>query len=213
MLFIRSWGRTFILLVLLVLGGLIGIFAPSAYLDYSFRGVIDGQSFGLRTQSTSTKSNLTVTGGLPYQRRQVREAYHRIEYPLDDLEIRVVIVDEDPYWDGFYDPLTERIFLCGTDAVDATLAHEIGHLVDFKYANGGDRHLYKKLRDLPPKTKWLETRALKAAWESNAGEDFASMFALLFNRRVKPEETYTLHPLPRNPRALRQFYLELPDER
>lgn len=208
---VRKFAPPITLISCLVIAALVIWLAPSVYQDICYRGVFDLYSLGFRFSHEENKPNLTIVGGTAAERRKVVKAYQRIEYPLKKIPVQVVIVDSDPEWEALFDPVTGKIYLCGTASVDVALTHEIGHLVEYHFMSPADRRYYVKLRKLPKDFKWTGNYSRSNPWERNASEDFAEEFALLFNRRVKTSEVFTSRPLQKNPTELRKFYLSLID--
>lgn len=186
--------------------------APPVYQDVCYRGIFDLQTFGFHFSHEENKPNLSIVGGTAVERGKVVEAYQRIEYPLEEIPIKVVIVESDPEWEAIFEPVTGKIYLYGTASVDVALAHEIGHLIERRFMSPADRDCYIKLRRLPKDFKWASNCGRSSPWEKSASEDFAEEFALLFNRRVKASEVFTSHPLQKNPTELRKFYLSLVED-
>lgn len=132
------------------------------------------------------------------------------DYPLADQRLDVAVSDRLPAGvEGVYDSITDRIYVRRSADLKRVIPHELGHLIDDRYANPADRSLYRSVRDLSPAIQWGGTRH-SDDWRLLAGEDFAETFALLFwERPLFSQESLTDFQSIDNPTALKNFFLNL----
>lgn len=178
----------------------------SAFTSYKLGGGLASLSV-----TKTTYENLFVHNATLEDKEDIVHAFQGIEYPTEEFQVNVVIVDGLRGADGMFDPLTRKIYLQRGKDFRYTLAHEIGHLLEVTQTDRGSRELYAQLRGLPPDAEWGGAYRGGSDWRSKASEDFAEVFANLFVAASNPGDIGTYYGIVDNEPKLRQYFLSLLD--
>jgi len=126
----------------------------------------------LATQPTVTAQ---ITG-TPEETVAIRNALAQLRLPrLPPLRIAVDSQDANA---GTFDVLNrdiviDRSVVGDPVALQSTVAHEVGHVVDAVYLDAAERRNYERFRHMPP----LNWRSPGLRWNRRPDEDFAECFA------------------------------------
>lgn len=152
-------------------------------------------------------------GSVEAQRRG-EEALASLKYPWRDLGYSIEFRDHQGRTLGTANSRTKRIVIYVKrdhthSALRVTIAHELGHALDFEHATTARRHDYRDIRELSQEARWYPCSGC-TDYRSHAG-DWAEVFAFWlagpddFRSEVagppSPEQLRRLGPLFQIPKA------------
>lgn len=129
------------------------------------------------------RNTVTVAGATPSEARAVNAALATLRYrPPSGSVTYGVTNDLGPQSSGDFASginliqVRRDVVRRGGAVLRQTLAHEIGHYVDFNLLTDRERARFYQLRKIPMKYLWIDTNQ---PWEQTPSEDFAEVFASL----------------------------------
>ena len=130
--------------------------------------------------TASTTSGSDAAGGSAHAQQRGEQALASLRYPWRELGYAVEFRDYQGGTLGTANSRTKRIVIYvkrdhSQDALRVTIAHELGHALDFEHATTGRRHDYRDIRGLSQSARWYPCDGC-TDYRSHAG-DWAEVFA------------------------------------
>lgn len=197
------------LIVLVLLAFVVSYYAYEGMLDHRMLGWVDPDTLIGWQAADPNHPNLRIINATSKEQEELLRAYENIDYPLADLRISVALSDSLTEAEGLFDVPTRRIYIRRGADYNYTLAHELGHLLDVETLSPGKQQEYSALRRLLLSDDWEGSYLKSQGWEIKPSEDFAEVFARLFNAELSSDNVRTAQGPITNPDELRRFYLGL----
>jgi hypothetical protein len=160
---------------------------PPVMISYANRGTVDLDAFLPHTSPAASASTAQVKIiGTPEEQAAIRKVIDQLAWPVDPTSFSVKVVPPQklpPSDMGMY-VYPESVILIDSEVVSDPerqnlthiMAHEIGHMVDFRYLDDETRAEFMQVRGFSQSADW---RGAGAEWGMQPQEDFAEVYAAL----------------------------------
>lgn len=159
---------------------------PPVVISLANRGTVDLDAFLPPASPTSSSSAQVKIIGTPEEQAAIRKVLDQLVWPVDPTSFSVKVVPPQslaPDDMGMYVYPESAILVDsavvndpGRQNLTHIMAHEIGHMVDFRYLDDETRAEFMRVRGFSQTADW---RGAGAAWEAQPQEDFAEVYAAL----------------------------------